>query len=173
VGWTTRLHTIRSPEKLTAGGGSLLDVQIVRVLEEDLPRAFGGSAADYQIVEDEDSAGRPRIRLLVAPDVGDLDAPAEPSTCSPGCGKLAIPSRWNAARRTPRRVARSCTSTEPPRGRDSDGSICTLGAQTAADRGKLAGTHIDLRLAQLRTTIERSRGEMTNGRPALRGRARS
>jgi hypothetical protein len=73
IGWDTHLHTIRSDEKLTAGGSSLLDVDIVRILEHDLPAQFGGSAVDYQLVDDETADGQPLIRLLVAPGVGDLD----------------------------------------------------------------------------------------------------
>jgi hypothetical protein len=73
IGWDTHLHTIRSAEKLTAGGGSLLDVDIVRILERDLPEQFGGSAVDYQLVDDETADGRPLIRLLVASRVGAVD----------------------------------------------------------------------------------------------------
>ena len=73
IGWDTHLHTIRSDEKLTAGGSSLLDVDIVRILERDLPAQFGGSAVDYQLVDDETVDGQPLIRLLVAPNVGDVD----------------------------------------------------------------------------------------------------
>jgi hypothetical protein len=73
IGWDTHLHTIRSDEKLTAGGSSLLDVDIVRILERDLPSRFGGSALDYQLVDDETADGQPLIRLLVAPNVGNVD----------------------------------------------------------------------------------------------------
>jgi hypothetical protein len=72
-GWTTHLHTIRSFEKLTAGGMTFLDVDAIRVLEEVLPRRFGGGPADYQLVEDEDDAGHPRLALRVDPGVGPLD----------------------------------------------------------------------------------------------------
>jgi hypothetical protein len=73
LGWTTHLHTVRSFEKLTAGGMSFLDVDLVRVLEEVLPRRFGGGPTDYQLVEDEAPAGQPRLRLLVHPRVGPVD----------------------------------------------------------------------------------------------------
>jgi hypothetical protein len=72
LGWGTHLHTIRSFEKLTAGGMTLLDVDVVRVLEESLPARFGGGPTDYQLVEDEVADGQPRLRLLVHPDVGPL-----------------------------------------------------------------------------------------------------
>jgi hypothetical protein len=76
LGWTTHAHTIRSPEKLTAGAVNLLDVDIIRIIEEVLPRAFGGSPLDYQLVEDEDDAGRSVVRLLIAPEVGIADEAA-------------------------------------------------------------------------------------------------
>jgi hypothetical protein len=76
AGWTTHLHTIRSFEKLTLGGMAFLDRDVVRVLEEVLPKRFGGGPTDYQLVEEESEQGRPVLRLLVHPDVGPLDAGA-------------------------------------------------------------------------------------------------
>lgn len=76
LGWTTHLHTIRSHEKLTAGGIRLYDTDVVRVLEEVLPRRFGGGPTDYQLVEEEVEHGHPRLRLLVNPSIGPLDVDA-------------------------------------------------------------------------------------------------
>jgi hypothetical protein len=76
LGWTTHLHTIRSFEKLTAGGMTFLDTDVVRVLEEVLPTRFGGAPTDYQLVEEEGNEGQPRVRLLVHPAVGPLDSQA-------------------------------------------------------------------------------------------------
>ena len=45
------LHDVRSFEKLTAGGVTCLDVDVIRVLEEVMPRRFGGRPADWQLVE--------------------------------------------------------------------------------------------------------------------------
>jgi hypothetical protein len=73
LGWTMHLHSIRSPEKLTAAGMSFLDRDVVRVLEEVLPARFGGGPTDYQLVEDVAGDGRSRLRLLVDPAVGPLD----------------------------------------------------------------------------------------------------
>lgn len=73
LGWSTHLHTIRSFEKLTAGGMTLLDADVVRVLEEVLPHHFGGGPLDYQIIEEEAEDGRPGLRLLVNPALGPLD----------------------------------------------------------------------------------------------------
>jgi hypothetical protein len=76
LGWTDRFHTIRSFEKLTAGGMTFLDGDVIRVLEEVLPRRFGGGPTDYQLVETEDEAGTPRLDLLVDPALGELDEAA-------------------------------------------------------------------------------------------------
>jgi len=73
LGWTTHLHTVRSYEKLTAGGVTFLDTEAIRVLEEVLPSRFGGTPTDYQLVEDAAEDGQPRLRLLVRPEVGPLD----------------------------------------------------------------------------------------------------
>ena len=74
LGWMTHLHTIRSYEKLTAGGMTFLDTDVIRVLDEVLPGRFGGGPTDYQLAEEETSDGRARIRLLVHPAIGPLDA---------------------------------------------------------------------------------------------------
>ena len=73
LGWLTHLRAIRSYEKLTAGGMTFLDADLVRVLEEVLPGRFGGGPTDYQLEEDEAVDGQPRLRLIVNPSVGALD----------------------------------------------------------------------------------------------------
>jgi hypothetical protein len=90
LGWATHLETIRSFEKLTAGGIAFLDTDVVRVLEEVLPTRFGGGPTDYQLVEEELENGRPCLRLLIHPAVGPLDpdevAEAFLRAVSPGSG---------------------------------------------------------------------------------------
>jgi hypothetical protein len=73
IGWSRRLHTIRSYEKLTVGGMTVLDSEVIRLLEEVLPRRFGGAPTHYQLVEDHVGGPVPRLRLLVAPAVGPVD----------------------------------------------------------------------------------------------------
>lgn len=73
LGWRTHLHSIRSYEKLTAGGMTFLDFDIVHVLEEVLPAHFGGGPTDYQLVEEETDMGKARLRLVVHPRVGHLE----------------------------------------------------------------------------------------------------
>jgi hypothetical protein len=73
-GWTLHIHDVRSFEKLTAGGITLLDTDVIRVLEEVLPARFGGRPTDYQLLERlDDEHARPEVRLLVSPDIGPLD----------------------------------------------------------------------------------------------------
>ena len=76
LGWTTHVHTIRSFEKLTAGGMTFLDADVVKVLEEVLPARFGGGPTDYQLLEQEVEGGHPCLRLLVHPAVGPVEEEA-------------------------------------------------------------------------------------------------
>jgi len=75
LGWTTRLHNVRSFEKLRLGGGFATEVGLVRILEELLPARFGGGPTDYQLFESDDevASGHVQLRLLVHPAVGRLD----------------------------------------------------------------------------------------------------
>jgi len=47
LGFPDHLHTIRNYEKLTAGGIQFVGSEIMELVEEVLPRAFGGHPADY------------------------------------------------------------------------------------------------------------------------------
>ena len=103
LGWTTHLHTIRSFEKLTAGGMTFLDLDVVRVLEEVLPRRFGGEPTDYQLVDEEAADGQPCLRLLVHPRLGPLDGEAIRETflaaIGPGSGvERLMAYLWRDAR---------------------------------------------------------------------------
>ena len=72
LGWTTHLHSIRSFEKLTAGGMTVVDADVTFILDEVLPRRFGGGPTSYQLVEIT-SGGAPSLELLVHPALGRLD----------------------------------------------------------------------------------------------------
>ena len=93
LGWTTHLHTIRSYEKLTAGGMTFLDTDLVRVLEEVLPTRFGGGPTDYQLEE----------------------APREPgwSASWGSCGGTEASWRWRVGLRGGHPPARSFISSRP------------------------------------------------------------
>jgi hypothetical protein len=68
-GFTTHIREIRSYSKLTGEGVTLIGNEVVRVLEEVLPARFGGTALDYQLVEQEDQQGFTRLYLVISPRV--------------------------------------------------------------------------------------------------------
>jgi hypothetical protein len=72
LGLTTRLHTIRSWEKLTTEGMTFTPAITVRLVEEVLPRRFGGGPTDYQLVEDR-SGPISKVAIVVSPRVGPLE----------------------------------------------------------------------------------------------------
>jgi hypothetical protein len=76
LGWPIHLQQIRSFEKLTALGVTFEDSEIIPLLEELLPRTFGGGPTDYQLEEEESADGAPCLHLRVRPSVGDVDAEA-------------------------------------------------------------------------------------------------
>jgi hypothetical protein len=103
LGWTTHLHGIRSFEKLTAGGMTFLDTNVMRVLDEVLPGRFGGGPTDYQLLEEEGEDGAPSVRLLVHPAIGPLNADAVVdaflSALGHGSGaERAMELQWRAAK---------------------------------------------------------------------------
>jgi hypothetical protein len=73
VGFGTHLRRIRSYRKLTGEGINLIDGEMVRILEEVLPRRFGGDPHDYQLHEREDADGFTRLVLVVNPAVALRD----------------------------------------------------------------------------------------------------
>lgn len=72
LGLTTCIHTIRSYEKLTTEGMHFTGADLLRLIEVVLPERFGGTPADYQIVEEEVD-GLARVTLLMSPRLGDID----------------------------------------------------------------------------------------------------
>jgi hypothetical protein len=72
LGLDLHLHTIRSYEKLTSEGNHFLGSDLIRLIEEVLPARFGGSATDYQLVEEEDG-GLPKVNVVVSPRIGQVD----------------------------------------------------------------------------------------------------
>jgi hypothetical protein len=73
LGLTTHIRDIRSFRKLTGEGVTLVGSHIESILEEDLPSKFGGSALDYQLLEEEDEHGFTRLTILVNPTVAIAD----------------------------------------------------------------------------------------------------
>jgi hypothetical protein len=64
AGFTTLIRDIHSFGKMTGYGVTLVGTGIVRILEEVLPRRFGGCATDYQLVE-WDGRDQTRVTLRV------------------------------------------------------------------------------------------------------------
>jgi hypothetical protein len=52
---------------------TLVGSTMLKVLEEILPEKFGGSALDYQLVEEEDENGFTRLTIVISPSIGELD----------------------------------------------------------------------------------------------------
>ena len=52
---------------------NFIDTDVARILEELLPSRFGGAPTHYQLLEEEDPGGEPRLSLLVDPAVGPVD----------------------------------------------------------------------------------------------------
>ena len=70
LGYSVRMHTIRSFRKITAWGVTFGVADLYSVMEDALPRSLGGTLQDYQLVEEQDGNGLPYLRLLVSPRVG-------------------------------------------------------------------------------------------------------
>jgi hypothetical protein len=75
VGFSLHLHGIRSYEKLTSEGMNFLGPELLTVVEQVLPSRFGGTATDYQLVEEEVD-GLPKVAVVVSPRVGEVDEKA-------------------------------------------------------------------------------------------------
>ncbi len=68
-GYSEHIREIRSFRKLTGEGVTLVGSEMVSVLEELLPARFGGSALDYQLIEEEDEQGFTKLSLVVSPRI--------------------------------------------------------------------------------------------------------
>jgi len=67
------LSRIRSFEKLSGEGMSFVQTDLLHILEKILPAAFGGTSADYQVLEEEREDGILQLSLIVSPGVGTVD----------------------------------------------------------------------------------------------------
>ena len=73
VGFTTHIREIRSFGKLTGEGVTMVGSEMLHILEDVLPGRFGGSALDYQLIEEEDSEGFTHVSLIVSPEIPIAD----------------------------------------------------------------------------------------------------
>ena len=72
-GYDLTLHTIRSFRKITSFGVTWAVADLYPVVEEFLPRRFGGKVGDYQFVEKQTAHGVAQLVLRIAPGVGSID----------------------------------------------------------------------------------------------------
>ena len=73
LGFDHHISDIRSFEKLTGEGVTFVNTDFVRIVEEVLPRKYGGESTDYQLVEEEDPNGLTYLNLMVSPSVGKIN----------------------------------------------------------------------------------------------------
>jgi len=71
LGFHNHLSEIRSYEKLTSDGVTFLGTELLKLVDEILPKSFGGSPTDYQFVEEE-VEGITKVNLVVSPRVGQI-----------------------------------------------------------------------------------------------------
>jgi hypothetical protein len=72
LGLSTHVHGVRSYEKLTSEGMTFVGSDLFALLDDVLPRRFGGQPTDYQLVEEEDGA-MPTVAVVINPAVGEVD----------------------------------------------------------------------------------------------------
>lgn len=68
-GLTRHISMVRSYEKLTLEGMTFMTGDIFNLVEETLPGRFGGTPADYQLAEEEDTTGLTRLIVSVNPRI--------------------------------------------------------------------------------------------------------
>ena len=96
LGYRRHLESIRGFDKVTSEGMTFFGPDVARLVEEILPRRFGGSMADYQLVEEEDENGLCRYAVLVSPDLGAIDEAALVSLFLGELGKVRRFYRFKA-----------------------------------------------------------------------------
>src|SRR6266540_2843394 len=76
LGFDMHVSNIGSFEKLTGEGVTFVNTDFVRIIEEIMPKAFGGVSTDYQLVEEESTKGLTYLNLLISPRLGTVDETA-------------------------------------------------------------------------------------------------
>lgn len=96
LGLTTHLSEARSFEKLSGEGVTFVRSNLIQILEEVLPVRFGGSAVDYQLIEEEAPDSSTRLVLRVNPSVGEADEESLRSTLLAELGRGGIVDQHHA-----------------------------------------------------------------------------
>ncbi len=94
LGFRTHLRDVWSYSKLTAEGMTLPGEAVFDVLEQLMPKRFGGRADDYQLVTEPAPDGVTRYLLAISPSLGPIDEEAAARTF---CDALAPGSYWSMA----------------------------------------------------------------------------
>jgi hypothetical protein len=76
LGFRTHLSNIRSFEKLSGEGVTFARSDLTHLMESVVPRQFGGTSLDYQLVEQETSVGATHFIVRAHPSVGTIDQDA-------------------------------------------------------------------------------------------------
>ena len=87
LGLTRHIRQVASYRKLTGEGMSLVGTDMIRILEEVLPRTYGGTALDFQLAQEEDADGFTKLALLVHPRLSVADESAVITTVLEELGK--------------------------------------------------------------------------------------
>ncbi len=90
LGLTDHIRDIHSFRKLTSEGVTLVGSEMIHILEDVLPSRFGGSALDYQLLEEEDEQGFTRLYLLINPTIEIADENAVIETVFAAMGESSI-----------------------------------------------------------------------------------
>jgi hypothetical protein len=73
LGFRTHLRQVHSRGRVTSGGVKIGVDDLARIVEEVLPRHFGGGASAYQWIEQDSDTGRPELTLRIDPGIGIID----------------------------------------------------------------------------------------------------
>lgn len=73
AGYTVHLSDVRSFEKTTSEGMTFLIHELISIAENILPRAFGGSCSDYQVIEESDGRGLTTLTFAASPGIGQIE----------------------------------------------------------------------------------------------------
>jgi hypothetical protein len=73
LGLTTHVIGLHGYDKLTSEGVNFLGGELYDILEQVMPARFGGNPTDYQLVEQEDEHGIPKVNIIISPSVGPVD----------------------------------------------------------------------------------------------------
>jgi len=76
LGYDKHISDIGSFEKLTGEGVTFVNTDFIKIIEEIMPREFGGVSTDYQLIEEESPNGLTHLNLMISPRVGIVDETA-------------------------------------------------------------------------------------------------